>query len=86
MFSKGQPNAWAHDKYAINVFSYHIYGILMILGRFISYVLSILPQSYSIYGGEFPFSRDLRDYQFDIGNSFHDCNHDRSPSMSIGLG
>ena len=27
MPGKGPPNVWSYDKYAINVLSYHIYGM-----------------------------------------------------------
>ena len=60
--------------------------ILMVLGRFISYVLPTLPQCYSTSSSEaFPLTNDFRDYRYDIGNSFHDCNHDQSSSMSTSL-
>ena len=86
MLGKGWPNNWAYDRYATNALLYHIYdnyshGSWKVYPICTFYFTSIL----IYFGGEiFPFSKDLRDHQYDIGNFFHDYNHDRSLYTSSG--
>ena len=88
MFGKGQSKCLG--ILGIQLMPFHttfMTIILMVLGRFSPYVLPILPQYQSTFGGEiFPFSKDLRDYQYDIENFFYDCNNDISSSMSTSFG